>query len=778
MNTFKALVFAFLCFIPLALAGQSLPLAVELDARSVVLDKPANVLERHRLAIQPQLLREERVAASLLHQHRYHLEAGEIESRGRDSFTWRGRIVDDSGEAGSATLSVRGNRVRGQVVLNRHNYQISTDSAGNYWMDRLDPAQMPPAHPPGGPLIPEGEDATPLALQDLPVADEGDEPPVVDVIVFYTDAAISHYANEADMRFAIRSAVDANNTALINSEVPGRVRLVGTFPIDYEETGEGSDALAYIRDDDHADAVRERYSSDMVAIVSNDQDICGVAYLLTQYPQFEWQRTVYSMTSALTQCLGGQTFAHELGHNMGLHHNPENTGDATPEDLIEIFAYGHFVDLEFRTIMSYPNQCSQVWPGCPRIDHFSDPDITAPASTLASGTADRNNAEVLRRTMPVAQNWRQQPSTLADASGLPELDFETGGDGVWVAQNEFVHGDGTALLSAPVMADEIAWLEAAVMATESFDLGFYARATVADSSGVLNVYADDSLLTGFDELTDEWALQTVSVPAGTDSLRWEWTSNGASAAETGAVAMAGLTQGNMTQTSLYGEVIGPGSAPVDNVQVTARNADGATLGNPAITNSAGQFNLDLTHPEDVESIPDSLLLTGTGVASATVDMGSHNCEDATDRCTLPVNGETREISGHVTGLAEGDSVTLSAGHDATGDFVADSDDGLDFVLTANALLAYGPLQITAPGYNVVSDLVTDIEVREDDAIIAGIILERQSSGSSSSSGFGCSLGNPERKDPVFVLLLMLAFAGMMRRGRVQQTRRTADHNTL
>ncbi len=100
----------------------------------------------------------------------------------------------------------------------------------------------------------------------------------------------------------------------------------------------------------------------------------------------------------------------------------------------------------------------------------------------------------------------------------------------------------------------------------------------------------------------------------------------------------------------------------------------------------------------------------------------------------------------------------------------------------STITTYGPLQVNAQGYSVTSEPVTQIAVRENDAILPDIHLQHQppdsesGSGSSSNSGFGCSLGNPERKDPVFVLLLMLAFAGMMQRRRARHAQRAAAHN--
>ena len=699
----------------------SQPHLIELDTHQIAEHKPAYVSERHGLSIRPELLSQGGGTARLIDQREFAFLPDDIERRGEGRFTWRGRIRDAVGEMGSATLTVHDNHIRGTLILDRVRYQLSTGSRGEYWLDRIDPGSIPEMHPPGWPKVPEGE---PAHLPETPpVLADDDEPPVTDVIVFYTRSAINFYNDEADMRLAIRNAVDNNNTALINSEVDGRVRLVGVFPTEYEETGTGSNALGYGRSNGHIQGLRNDYSADLVAMITSDTDVCGVAWLLTSYNP-NWGFGV-SMTSATPGCLGGQTFAHELGHNMGLHHDPANA--SAPGSLIEPFAYGHFMDQEFRTIMSYSNQCSTHWT-CPRIDHFSSPDVDDPSSGLPTGTADRNNAEVLRRSMPYVAQWRQQPAGFEEALGEPVAEYAVGGDNPWVVQDRITYQGGPAALSGPAFTSENSLLEMSNLEPAAHDMGFRARATVDDSDGELRVYADSELLEAFSELPNEWVMQTVSVPEDTETVRWVWRAadSTASPESVGMVLLSGIDRGEMGEKALSGQVVNAVGDPVESVEVVARNSVGDALNRFVPSDDAGSFQFSVSHLADYP--PEVLQLSGLGVVEDTISLEFHDCNEANGSCELTVVGEPRMIGGNVEGLLDGESVTvtLMENHEVlTQTVTADSQGIAGFSFDADALFEYGSITVDATGYSLGSDPIDGVSVRESDAMDMAISLSTQ-----------------------------------------------------
>lgn len=693
-------------------------------------DWPAWVADRQALQFDLVAFQSDApLAAELLPGRQFRLLPGELQRRSRGAYTWRGRIADGGRPVGAATLTVAGERIRGLVRIGKHEYIVSTSPRGHQWLDRVDPAERPPMDPPGGPLIPEDDVNGSQQPQKVGTpADHADDPAVVDVIAFYTADSISAYTDEAELRLAIQNAMNLNNTALINSNIESRVRLMAVFPWDYTETGTGSDALYTAKDSTYIAELQDQYSADLAAVVTTDSDVCGVAFLLGNYTE-SWPNG-YSMTYAGAQCLGGQTLAHELGHNIGLSHDPANAGN--PGDLIEPFSYGHFVDYEFRTIMSYWNECpgstgsEQYTNGCPQIDHFSDPAINDSGSGLPTGTSDRNNAEVLRRSMPHVANWYEAPATLAEAAGAPSVTLETGGSGLWAAQQALVpSGSSTALISGPAFDSEQSWLEMTASGSGVFNVEFDMKATVADGDGQLRILADGSELAVFDSIADTWTRETVAVPSGTDDLRWVWEAQaGATDPEAvGRVALTGMDVGTLEQMTLYGEVRNSLGDTVADVDLQVLDENDAKVSGVVKTNSQGLFEVTAAHWPDLP--PSVFAAAGSGVIASSHDIADGACQDEADPCELVIDGVARSIAGEVTGMLSGESVEISAGAGVTATVTADSTGTVSFDLPANAVVLYGPLEANATGYQMTSAPEDDISVRDGDLIDFSIGMDTQ-----------------------------------------------------
>lgn len=246
---------------------------------------------------------------------------------------------------------------------------------------------VPPAHladePCGGGLVvPEAR------LHSKPAGAAPRGTVYVDVMVAWTPSSQSNIGGGAQSATAyVRNYALATNSYFAASNVSERIRLVYAVATPYAESGSYIDNLTRLRVDNDGDMdelhpLRDQYGADLVALIADVNDVCGVAWLFGNNPDYG-----FSMTSVHCSSF---TFAHELGHNFGCCHDRDNAGSGctTPE------AYGYRFNgvsgTQWRTIMSYA-------PGT-RIGHFSNPNINYDGA--ATGTATENNAA----TFPVTHS--------------------------------------------------------------------------------------------------------------------------------------------------------------------------------------------------------------------------------------------------------------------------------------------------------------------------------------------------------------------------------------
>jgi hypothetical protein len=224
---------------------------------------------------------------------------------------------------------------------------------------------------------------------------------VIDVMVAYTAAVRTALGGTTQAEAYAQQAVNSTNTAYINSDIHTRLRLAGTLEVAYAETSDLSAALGWAREDATVRAARNGVRADMVALLVETSGNCGVGYLMTKVG---WDFAYHAFSVTSRRCaVGNLSFAHELGHNQGCQHNPENGGP--PERLAYPFAYGHYVDGAFRTIMSYSDPCTP--PNfCPRVEHFSNPSVNF--NGVPTGIANqRDNHRVINDTATAIAQFRQ-----------------------------------------------------------------------------------------------------------------------------------------------------------------------------------------------------------------------------------------------------------------------------------------------------------------------------------------------------------------------------------
>src|ERR1700687_1950247 len=308
-----------------------------------------------------------------------------IEVRGPEDFTWRGSVVDGGKEVGTATLTVMGQRLAGLVFLPPAVYRVVPTRDGGQRMERLPPllpgwcATDSSARSGSGSGSESGSGPASETLQPslapLPagkVVNDTSMPTRFDVMVLYTPAALAAAGGTFELRLQIQSGIDALNTSLVNSQIGARAVLVDVEPYAFQEGGRIGQELARVIHDPEAARLRRRAGADVVQLVvaTAGQNAEGVASQMVRAdlgPAF----APYAYSAVTVASLTSLVPAHEIGHNMGRDHDPPDSG--VPPSLASWpYAYGHYVDGLFSTVMSYTDPCQR---GCPPVPNFSNPGI-------------------------------------------------------------------------------------------------------------------------------------------------------------------------------------------------------------------------------------------------------------------------------------------------------------------------------------------------------------------------------------------------------------------
>jgi hypothetical protein len=287
--------------------------------------------------------------------------------------TWVGRVEDVPGS--SVTLVYGGGLMAGSIVMPDGVFRISPASpevralAGDalHVIAEVNQAAFPPEAPPIEVRFSPAELA---AATDVPASDTQ----AIDLLVVYTASAAAWAGGPTALQNLITLGVSETNTAFASSGLPHRIRLVHTAPVGYTETSSFSVSLTELRAGIGAlsgvPGLRDAYGADLVKmlVAPGAPDACGIAFLMTSVTT-AFAPSAYSVTDA--RCVTNLTFAHEIGHNMGLRHDWFVDTAVTPFS----YAKGYVNPANrFRTIMAYADHCSAVGVTCTRLVAWSNPD--------------------------------------------------------------------------------------------------------------------------------------------------------------------------------------------------------------------------------------------------------------------------------------------------------------------------------------------------------------------------------------------------------------------
>lgn len=322
----------------------------------------------------------------------YRASVTSVEIRSLSDFTWRGKIgrADSTNEV---TFTSRNGLLAGLIYTADTVFEISP-KGDTHVLAQVDQSRFPEC---GGALA-GGDETTDKTNAVAGAADDsGDR---IDVLVVYTTATKNVVGGDAQAQTLAQQAIDSANTAYINSKIRTRLRLVHSQEHLYTESGNPSTDLSNLRSNATIQTLRNTHNADLVALISETAGVCGIGYLMGGSAGN--QNNGFTVT-ARGCAVGNLSFAHELGHNMGSQHNPENGSGATFS-----FGYGHYINGNYRTVMSYVDPCPS---GCTRRPYFSNPAVTF--SGVPTGVADaRDNARSINNLADVIANYRYSGTSI------------------------------------------------------------------------------------------------------------------------------------------------------------------------------------------------------------------------------------------------------------------------------------------------------------------------------------------------------------------------------
>lgn len=327
-----------------------------------------------------------------------------VERPRADRLIWHGRGEDGS----QVALAVVKGALAGTVYRFGQTFDVVPDGNNVYRISELDSAAFPSDDPEFDGLF-VADSAGSSASTSTPTA-QADALTQIDVMVLWTPAARAAVGgSQASIESLVQSAVANANLAYTNSGINARLRLVHAEEASYTETTIQNDLTALRTNGDGVlDAVhslRNQYGADVVTLLgSGYAGSCGIGYMMGA-PSTSFAPYAFDVVDQ--SCAAGYlSYAHEVGHNQGLNHDPANAS-ATPSYS---YAYGYQDSGGvFRTVLSYGS--------AHRVPFFSNPNVLY--NGLPTGTPTQNNAAALNNTAPIVAQFRAAADGSTSGSSTP-----------------------------------------------------------------------------------------------------------------------------------------------------------------------------------------------------------------------------------------------------------------------------------------------------------------------------------------------------------------------
>jgi len=326
--------------------------------------------------------------------------------------SWVGYIEGQQGSS-EVILAVRGQAMMGTITLDDGRmFEIVYVGNKTHAVRQIDPNKTAPhSHPREPDINAAGELGGTTTSSTTPITAPAATGQVIDLLVVYTPQARTNAGGVSGIEAKIVNAVTKANQAYLNSQVDMQLNLVNMTEVSYTETGNMSTSLTDITGTsdgkmDIVHSLRNQYGADQVALITAESNYCGIAYVMNSLGSwFAPYAFAVVHDDSRYSCLGTNTLAHELGHNQGNMHDPDNSSYAG----VYPYSYGYRVCGVFKDVMSY--YCS----GEPVIPYFSNPNIYYNGQPTGIANS-QDTARSMNGTSATVASFRSSTTTTTTAT--------------------------------------------------------------------------------------------------------------------------------------------------------------------------------------------------------------------------------------------------------------------------------------------------------------------------------------------------------------------------